>query len=76
MSAIADGSSLEVEKSTHMRMSLLFCYYQVKLRMGGDHVNVTWPLNRGGAILYSGGSNEPPDFQKKKNYIHKIFTFF
>ena len=44
MGAIADGSSLEVEKSTHMRMSLLFCYYQVKLRIGGDHVNVTWPL--------------------------------
>ena len=31
---------------------------------------------QGGATLFLGGSNEPPDFQKKKNYIYKFFFFF
>ena len=32
---------------------------------------------KGGAILYSGGSNEPPDFQTKKFiYIKYLYIFF
>ena len=32
-------------------------------------------LCRGGAILYSTGSNEPPDFTPPQNYIYKIYIF-
>ena len=32
--------------------------------------------HRGGTILYSGGSNEPPDFPKKKLIIYINLFFF